>query len=127
MSARRPRDLDSGFSRHSGLRHRLTRAAREALFARGCLIPRGRDIDDGVRRAIQLVDFADRQRLDAAVAIGVREAWLPRLPREITPGENPGRNSGASCPQHQRLSRYSPGKTVEILTVPVKLIPAGPV
>jgi hypothetical protein len=27
-------------------RHRLARAAREALFAGGCLIPRGRDIDD---------------------------------------------------------------------------------
>jgi hypothetical protein len=68
-------------------RHRLARAAREALFARGCLIPRGRDIDDWVRRrAIQRVEFADRQRLDAAVAASVCDAWLPRLMREVTPG-----------------------------------------
>jgi hypothetical protein len=31
-------------------RHRLARAAREALFACGCLIPRARDIEDWVRR-----------------------------------------------------------------------------
>src|SRR5260370_1225805 len=67
-------------------RHRLARAAREALFARGCLIPRGRDIGDWVRRAIQRVEFADRQRLDAAVAASVRDAWLPRLMREVIPG-----------------------------------------
>lgn len=67
-------------------RHRLARAAREALFTRGCLIPRGRDIDDWVRRAIQRVELADRQRLDAAVPGAVRETWLPRLMREMTPG-----------------------------------------
>jgi TnpA family transposase len=67
-------------------RHRLARAAREALFARGCLIPRSRDIDDWVRRATQRVELADRQRLDSAVPADVRNAWLPRLMREMTPG-----------------------------------------
>jgi hypothetical protein len=67
-------------------RHRLARQAREALFARGCLIPAGRDIDDWVRRAVREVERADRERLDAVVPARVRERWLPQLIREVGVG-----------------------------------------
>ena len=67
-------------------RHRLARAAREALIARGCLIPGGRDVDDWVRRAVQWVELADRKRLDAAVPAYVRDRWLPGLLSDIGPG-----------------------------------------
>jgi len=67
-------------------RHRLARAAREALIARGCLIPGGRDIDDWIRRAVQWAELADRKRLDAAVPVYVRDRWLPGLLSEIGPG-----------------------------------------
>ena len=66
-------------------RHRLARAAREALLARGCLIPGERDIQDWVRRSVALVEIADRQRLDAAVRADVRDSWLPRLMRVVNP------------------------------------------
>ena len=58
-------------------RHRLARQAREALHSRGCLIPRDRDIEDWVRRAVQHVELEDRQRLNSKVPTHVRDRWLP--------------------------------------------------
>jgi Domain of unknown function (DUF4158) len=66
-------------------RHRLLRAAREALLARGCLIPAERDIQDWVRRGVAHVEAADRRQLDAEVSADVRENWLPRLMRVVSP------------------------------------------
>ena len=42
-------------------RHRLARQAREVLYARQCLMPGERDIEDWVRRAIHLVELQDRR------------------------------------------------------------------
>ena len=67
-------------------RHRLARQAREALFARHCLIPRKRDIEDWVRRAIHLVELQDRRHLDEVVPVSVRENWLTQLMRDKYPG-----------------------------------------
>lgn len=67
-------------------RHRLARQAREELYARHCLIPRERDIEDWVRRAIHLVELHDRRYLDEAVGASVRENWLTQLMREKYPG-----------------------------------------
>jgi hypothetical protein len=66
-------------------RHRLARQAREELYARRCLIPRERDIEDWVRRAIQLVEIEDRRYLDSVVYTRQRDAWLPGLLRETHP------------------------------------------
>ncbi len=67
-------------------RHRLARQAREELVARHCLIPRERDIEDWVRRAIHRIEVEDRRHLDEAIPASVRESWLPRLLREMSPG-----------------------------------------
>jgi hypothetical protein len=66
-------------------RHRLVRQAREELYARRCLIPRERDIEDWVRRAIQLIEIEDRRYLDSVVYTRQRDAWLPGLLRETHP------------------------------------------
>jgi hypothetical protein len=63
-------------------RHRLARQAREALYARRCLIPGERDIEDWVRRAIHLVELQDRRHLDEVVPAKVRDNWLNQLMRE---------------------------------------------
>jgi len=66
-------------------RHRLARQAREALYARHCLIPGERDIEDWVRRAIYLVELQDRRHLDEVVSAKVRDNWLNQLMREKYP------------------------------------------
>ena len=66
-------------------RHRLARQAREELYARRCLIPRDRDIEDWARRAIQLVENEDRRYLDSMVYMRQRDSWLPALLRETHP------------------------------------------
>jgi hypothetical protein len=66
-------------------RHRLARQAREALYARHCLIPSDRDIEDWVRRAIHLVELQDRRHLDEVVPANVRDNWLKQLMREKYP------------------------------------------
>ena len=67
-------------------RHRLARQAREELVALHCLIPRDRDIEDWVRRAIRRIEVEDRRHVDEAIPVSVRESWLPRLLREMSPG-----------------------------------------
>jgi len=67
-------------------RSRLARQAREELFARRCLIPRERDIEDWVRQAIHMIELEDRRRLNEAIPASVRESWLPRLLCEASPG-----------------------------------------
>ena len=57
-------------------RHRLAQQAREALYARCCLIPGERDIEDWVRRAIYLIELQDRRCLDEAVPARIRDNWL---------------------------------------------------
>jgi len=56
-------------------RQRLARQAREALFARDCLIPAGRDIDDWVRRADRVRPVPsppdERQRARRQQLVGV--------------------------------------------------------
>lgn len=66
-------------------RHRLARQGRESLYARRCLIPRERDIEDWVRRTIQLVEHEDCRYLDTVVYTRQRDAWLPGLLRETLP------------------------------------------
>jgi hypothetical protein len=66
-------------------RHRLARQACEALYARHCLIPGERDIEDWVRRAIYLVELQDRRHLDEVVSAKVRDSWLNQLMREKYP------------------------------------------
>jgi hypothetical protein len=67
-------------------RHRIARAAREALATRECLIPGGRDVNDCARRAVLWIEFADCKRLDAAVPACIRERWLPVLLSEVGAG-----------------------------------------
>jgi hypothetical protein len=67
-------------------RARLARHAREALYARRCLIPREREIDDWVRRAVNRVELEDRRQLDVAVAADAGARWLALLMRERYPG-----------------------------------------
>jgi hypothetical protein len=50
--------------------------AREALYGRHGLMPGERDIEDWVRRAIQLVEPQDRRHLDEVVPAKVRDSWL---------------------------------------------------
>jgi hypothetical protein len=66
-------------------RHRLARQAREALYARHCLIPAERDIEDWVRRAICLVGLQDRRYMDEVVPAKVRDNWLTQLMRAKYP------------------------------------------
>jgi Domain of unknown function (DUF4158) len=66
-------------------RHRLAQQAREALYARRCLIPGDRDIQDWVRRAIYLIELQDRRYLDEVVPAKVRDNWLNLLMREKYP------------------------------------------
>jgi hypothetical protein len=66
-------------------RHRLAQQAREALYARRCLIPGDRDIEDWVRRAIYLIELQDRRYLDEVVPAKVRDNWLNQLMREKYP------------------------------------------
>jgi hypothetical protein len=66
-------------------RHRLAQQAREALYARRCLIPGDRDIEDWVRRAIYLIELQDRRYLDEVVPAKVRDNWLSQLMREKHP------------------------------------------
>lgn len=66
-------------------RDRLARQAREALYARQCLIPSEREIEDWVRRAIYLVELQDRRHLDEVVTVTVRDSWLNQLMREKYP------------------------------------------
>ncbi len=61
---------------------RLAAQAREELYARRCLIPGDREINDWVRRAIALVETDDRRHLDTHVYFRQRDAWLPALLRE---------------------------------------------
>jgi hypothetical protein len=65
--------------------HRLARQAREALYARRCLIPGERDIEDWVRRAIHMIEVQDRRHLDEVVPASVRDSWLDQLMREKYP------------------------------------------
>lgn len=67
-------------------RERLARHAREHLYGQGCLIPRARDIERRVRRAVLAVEQADVQRLEQAIAAERRVTWLPRLLREVNSG-----------------------------------------
>ncbi len=67
-------------------RARFARHAREYLYGRGCLIPRARDIEHRVRRAVLAVEQADVQRVEAVVETNLRASWVPRLLREIKPG-----------------------------------------
>jgi len=66
-------------------RHRLAQRARESLYARRCLIPGDRDIEDWVRRAICLIELQDRRYLDEAVSAKVRDNWLNQLMGEKYP------------------------------------------
>jgi hypothetical protein len=66
-------------------RHRLGRQAREVLYARHCLIPGGRDVEDWARRTIHLVELEDRRHLDERVPAKIRDNWLNQLMHERYP------------------------------------------
>jgi Domain of unknown function (DUF4158) len=67
-------------------RARLARYAREYLYDRGCLISRGREIERQVRRAVLAVERTDVKRVEEVVPAALRDSWVSRLLREVSPG-----------------------------------------
>lgn len=48
-------------------------------------LARERDIEDSVRRAINLIEIQDRRHIDEVVSVAVRDIWLTQLMRENHP------------------------------------------